>query len=189
MALLTDVSLNEYSWMIDPLAPRPFEDVSLGRCVLRLTLQICHPLLLVLFPVPLIPVFPFHLFIFSLPTFLFWFPLSRTHSVHFLSFFFPHLCDGCNIKSQPRQLMNWWSLAVWWNNHLFLIIWRSTVQTSAAAPLTLHRHTFSLSTCIPSLSFHYLNFLYLVSFPFPLFLLISSLFKYSFFIIFLLNAW
>jgi hypothetical protein len=31
--------------------------------------------------------------------------------------------------------VNWWSLAVEWNSHLFLVIWRSAVQTTAAATL------------------------------------------------------
>jgi hypothetical protein len=42
-----------------------------------------------------------------------------------------------NLAACDGLLGNLWSLAVSWNNHLFLAIWRSTVQTSAAAPCTV----------------------------------------------------
>jgi len=47
-------------------------------------------------------------------------------------------CDGCNLNSKPRLLVNWWSRTVQWNNHLFLVIWRSAVQIPAVATYLLH---------------------------------------------------
>jgi hypothetical protein len=44
------------------------------------------------------------------------------------------VCDGCNLNFQPRLSVNWWSLAVWWNNRLFLVIWRLAVQTRRRQP-------------------------------------------------------
>ncbi len=50
-------------------------------------------------------------------------------------------------KPQLRLSVNWWSLAVEWNKYLFLVIWRSAVQTSAAAPYTVTKAIFKKS-CI-----------------------------------------
>ncbi len=47
------------------------------------------------------------------------------------------VCDGCNVNSLPRLSVNGWSLAVYWNYHIFLVIWRSAVQASALKPSTV----------------------------------------------------
>ncbi len=54
------------------------------------------------------------------------------------------VCDGCNLNFQPRLSVNWWSLAVWWNNHLFLVIWRLAVQTRRRQP-TYHYYYASFT--------------------------------------------
>ncbi len=64
------------------------------------------------------------------------------------------VCDGCNLNSKPRLLVNWWSRTVLWNNHLFLVIWRSAVQIPAVATYLLrilHKilYTWCCSLCWP----------------------------------------
>ncbi len=42
-----------------------------------------------------------------------------------------------DATSKPILLLNWWSRMVQWNNHLFLVIWRSAVQILAVATYLL----------------------------------------------------